>query len=848
MVIQDITQRGRLIKLHTPLGRDALLAERAEIEERISPIEPVGSAGPLTGFKAVVHAVSTNAHIELKALIGQPALLELQTAQGAMRPFHGHITQATNLGSDNGLNAYQIVFEPWLSVLAQRQDSWVFQGQTVMQIIDEVFADYQAQGRLMPAWRWDLQDTAAYPQRSLCAQYQETDLAFVERLLREEGLFYWFEHSGNPDDAATLGQHTLVIADHNGAFAPNAQERIRFTQSSAVLPEDSLNLWDEDVSLEVAGIHLASMDDRTLSARPVSTSSQSQGMALAAELHIADVPGAYAYEDAAQGERLALRQMQAFDALRYQAHAQGTVRSSAPGTTFTLLDHFAHDGTDPIEDQFVMLSVRHTARSNVSSGISASLQQLISGVVSNAPDNTVQANDTDEPVYQCALTVQRADVPVRAAGSGLNLRPTIDGNQTAIVVGLDEPVHTDRDHRIKVQFHWQRGLQSGHRLDHPAGSNAPATEAAWTWVRVAERIAGANWGANFTPRLGQEVLVQFIGSDIDRPVVVGSLYNGRGQADAQGNQVAGGAASSTGDAQPWFPGNGHAAVMSGIKTQELASSASGFGGYNQLTLDDTPDANRIEASTTQSGAQTWLQLGHLLQQQDNQRLKPRGHGIDLGSAAWGAVRAGSGLILSAHGRQPSVAGTQQIDPREPKAQLAQANALVHKMAESAQAHKAMTGAEVKVQGATKQDKAKQLAVEQGFLPVTTRWLRPRAKAPQAATPVRKHRAAWAPSAPGAALIWSWPRRVGSSMPRLPMRSGVLAIRPAWWPVATSTRWHRPTMPHPPRMAWCCSPTARPQMPAGPTPRRASSCMPPAAACIRKARAAPPGSRPTRPSA
>ena len=114
------------------------------------------------------------------------------------------------VGSDGGLARYRLVIEPWLAFLGHRQDSWIFQGQTVQQIVDEVFADYQGQGRLMPAWRWELADASVYPQRSLCVQYQESDLDFVQRLLREEGLFHWFEH--------TADAHTLVIADHNGAF------------------------------------------------------------------------------------------------------------------------------------------------------------------------------------------------------------------------------------------------------------------------------------------------------------------------------------------------------------------------------------------------------------------------------------------------------------------------------------------------------------------------------------------------------------------------------------------------------------------------------------------------------
>ncbi len=125
------------------------------------------------------------------------------------------------------------------------------------------------------------------------------------------------------------------------------------------------------------------------------------------------------------------------------------------------------------------------------------------------------------------------------------------GVQSAIVVGLGEPVHTDRDHRIKVQFHWQRGASASHRLEHPSGNNAPASDASGTWVRVSESVAGANWGMNFTPRLGQEGLVSFTEGDIDRPVVIGSVYNGQGQANAQSNQAGAGAATAKIPTRRW---------------------------------------------------------------------------------------------------------------------------------------------------------------------------------------------------------------------------------------------------------------------------------------------------------
>ena len=169
------TQNDRLLVLHTPLGRDVLVAERADIEEAIGPGAVDADDGtataitPTAGCRVTVHALAADTHIELKSLIGQPALLELLTSQSrtALRPFHGHITRAELLGSDGGLARYRLVIEPWLSFLAHRTDAYVFQRKTVVQIIEEVFADYAGQGKLVPAWRWDLADANVYPERSL---------------------------------------------------------------------------------------------------------------------------------------------------------------------------------------------------------------------------------------------------------------------------------------------------------------------------------------------------------------------------------------------------------------------------------------------------------------------------------------------------------------------------------------------------------------------------------------------------------------------------------------------------------------------------------------------------------
>ncbi len=722
------SQSDRLLRLHSPLGADVLLAERAEIAESIgpgvawAPAASTSSLAPEAGYAIDLLALSPRADIPPTELLGQPVLLELLTAHSRdeLRPFHGHVTAVQLLGADGGLARYRLRIEPWVALLAQRTDAWVFQDMDVIDITEAVFADYQSQGALQPAWRIDVADRSAFARRSLCCQFNETDLAFLRRIWAEEGLFSWFEHTGEAKNAASLGQHTLVIADHNGAFSPNAQARIRYTQPGAVLKEDSITSWHASRRVGATRVALSSFDYRSVSQIEASADADA-GHEQPFELVHADQPGAYAFESPEQAERRTRIQLQGLEAVRKRFDARATVRTLAPATTFTLLDHAEHDadraqGGDEAS-RFVVLGVVHRVRNNLNADAKAGLQQLLGDVPWSDAAAHLSAHGTDaqaarsanaseEAVYEARFWAQRAVVPVRvllpqgssrgADDARLTLgKPVVHGTQTAVVVGLDGPVHTDRDGRIKVQFHWQRGANSGHRLNHPAGDNAPASDASGTWVRVGQSWAGANWGGAFIPRLGQEVVVAFVEGDIDRPVVIGATYNGQGADNAQGNTVAAGSATATGNAPAWFPGSvpqgdlpghAHTATLSGFKSQSLDASQGGNGGHNQLVLDDTPAQGRLLAHTTQH--QSWLQMGHLLQQADNQRLQPRGHGLELHTQAQGAVRAGSGLHLSSHARPAGTASAQgrPLDTREAQQQLAAHAELLKALGGNAQTH------------------------------------------------------------------------------------------------------------------------------------------------------------------
>lgn len=696
------SQDTRLLRLMTPLGPDRLLVECVRGEEALS-----------RHYSFQLSLLSTDAHIPLKSLLGQPALLELLTSSPGrrFRPFHGHITSARLAGADGGFARYDITIEPWFALMAIGRDSRVFQDKTVFDILDAVFDGWSSLGKLVPDWRYDISERRAYPVRSLTCQYQESNLAFAERLMHEEGLFYYFEHHAEAD-SPSFGKHTLVIADHNGSFKPNEQAEVRFTQSGAVMREDSIDGW-RTVSRPVAGdVSISSWDYRATDTRPVCASAPARGMQLTSR----DSPGAYAYPGREQGERIANNQLQALQVSRESHTGDGTVRTLAPGTTFTLRGQAQLDrAQDDDARTFAIVRVLHVAHNNLSTELQSTIAQALgeswlSKSLGSEGDGLHGTGTTisERPLYRNRIEAIRSNIPYRSSsvdghGTLLHPRPTVKGQQTAIVVGPPGAVvHTDRDHRIKVQFHWQRNAGSNDlshsRLNHPAPrgqTGAPADDRSGTWVRVVSTlapIAGANWGGVAVPRVGSEVLIDFIDGNIDRPVVIGSLYNGAGVADAQRNQVQG-TGVATGNAPAWFPGeagaHAHPAALSGIKTQAMRASQGGGGAYNQLVFDDSPGQARIalqsHASPHEGTAE--LNMGHLRHQSDNQRLATVGFGAELKTGHSAALRAGKGLLLSSDACDGASGG--QLDSREAHAQVAQGHSLQVALAGTAHKHNAM---------------------------------------------------------------------------------------------------------------------------------------------------------------
>ena len=627
------------------------------------------------GFRLSLTVLSDDAHIPLKSLMAQPVSLRLQTADGRGRFFHGLVTSFSLEGANGGFARYALTLEPWLALLRYRKDSYLFQDKSVFDIVDEVLAAYQQSSAA--AWRWEVLDRRIYPVRSLTTQYRESDLAFVQRILAEEGLFYWFEHEE--------GRHVMVIADHPGACPRNAQPMAPFQRADATEPLDSIQVWHGQRRLQTNVLNWHSWDYRQVDRRAQAMHSHHDNSDVYVSLAQWDDPGLYAWESAEQAQRLQNNAMQALEVRNKMFEGRSTLRSLAPGTRFVLTGHAEHDLDDSQDREFLVLQIEHHGRNNFNEDLRRAVARLL-----DEPDgpNDPEAGRHD---YWNTLRAVRSAIPYRpllTTGHGVRLhpRPTVSGTQTALVVGSGESphLHTDRDHRIKIQFHWQRGSRSSSRSSHPDGDdNAPAQARLGVWVRVAASVAGDNWGQVMLPRVGQEVVVDFLHGDIDRPIVIGALYNGRGQTDAAGNQVQGGAAGATGNAPAWFAGrsgeHAHPAVYSGIKTQALSASQQGNGGYNQLVFDDTPGQESAQLFTTQTHAR--LHVGHQRQQQDNQRGPGRGHGAELASQAHGVLRGGAGLLISADA-QPDAQG-DLMDSRPARDVLEQAQDLALMLADNA---------------------------------------------------------------------------------------------------------------------------------------------------------------------
>ena len=635
-----VGQSNRLLTIQTPLAESALVVEKFHAREALS-----------AHFAFEVDCLSTAAHFELKTLLGEEVSVRLRLADGTSRPFHGIVVAASNLGADGGLARYRLSLRPWLWLLSQRRDCFIFQDKTVIEIAQEIFADYSIA-------HYRIEVSAPLRKRSLCVQYRESDFDFLARLLSEEGLSFYFEHlDPDPASAAHHAKHCLVIRDAQAKAPVCRQAQVRFQRAAAVEAADTIQTLAAERRIQPNRIVAASWDYKKVFAPAASADSSADSGDLPVLEHY-DGSEAYEFEHSEHAKRIAALKLAAFELDNKTYCGSGAVRSFSAGQSFSLSGHpdFAPDEyitpRAKADNQLCLLWVEHEAANNLEPGMKALLgtTQVERGSYRNR--------------FACvAAHVQIVPHPLP--------RPRI-GPQTALVVGIaDEPITTERDHRVKLQFPWQRGQTPNpggltETSSADADGNAPGNEQSGTWVRVAETLAGANYGSNFVPRIGHEVVVDFGSGLIDRPVIVAQLHNGE-------------------DLPPYSAGldssANHPGTVSGVHTRGLDGRDA-----NQWLIDDARGQLRASLKSTYAASQ--FNQGYLIQQTEHDAFRGawRGLGFELRSDAWGVVRAEEGLALTTRTRAQAV--STQLDIKEALSDLRAALDLSRTLSNSAQHHTA----------------------------------------------------------------------------------------------------------------------------------------------------------------
>ena len=673
------------------------------------------------GFEIHVDLLATDAYLELKQFLGRAASLKTRLSDGSEATRTGLVRSASKLGSDGGFARYRITLVPWVWLLSRGRHNRVFQDKTVIQIAEAVFGDYAD----VAAWQWSdevsgfLADTRP---RSYCVQYGESDYTFISRLLAEEGLGWCVEE----DDQAPAGHRLRLFADSRRfpedilSQSANGGRGLRYHRADSQEAQDAIVAFGEQRRLTSSVLSAISYDYKAKKTVSLNVpGSQSIGGEHAPVLESYDDPGLYAWANAGEAERYGRLAMEARETRQRTWLARSTVRSLRPGTAFDLICLPIDPQQTSFEHRYNATDITHVGINNLSGDAIAAVAQRLGEGLASQDDAHLSGGDPIQPArapqhldpellklavdrgYGNTFTAHHAPQAWRAqledrSGARLNPRPTTPGPMSAIVVGPEgrtaangpDELWCDALGRIKIRFHWQQG-------------ETPEDQSS-CWIRVLSRQAGPGMGWQWLPRIGQEVLIDFLGGDIDRPYLLGTLYNGQGEGGitptpggqdsaisqtdtafdpATDHRPSGQGNTASGNSPAWHGGaaqsHGHPAALSGFKSKEFGSS-----GYNQLVLDDTDQQQRLQLGTTQHSSQ--LNLGHLIHQADNYRGSLRGTGSELRTDAWGALRAGQGLIMTTW---PHASPSQPAGDNAPAmALLKQADTLAQTLNQAAATH------------------------------------------------------------------------------------------------------------------------------------------------------------------
>lgn len=585
-------QHGRLLRIDFPQDDgpgSVLLVNHLSATEELS-----------RSFRFDLELLSDDARIPLKPLIGRMVTVSLVREDGSIRYFNGYVTEFRFKRTDGGFAFYRMVLEPWLAFARLRSDCAYFHEKTVAELTKEVLEYYEQRDVAFELLR-------EHARHACMIQFNESDYNHLHRRWEEAGIHYYYEHRR---DGHTLHLSDTSIVARSIGNKGDQRSSILFTGTNDAIEQDGVQHWQAVRELAPAGVRLIGFEDKwpgtVVGDRTIVRTEHER---LIRQHERCEYAGANAFDtDAVADAKACIRQEEMNAGAQYFV-ASGNDRRTQPGRRFTLKGHFSAEpgnlsnhadnkGHHEIANRdYLIVSVSHTASNNYQNG--------------------GEALSHYENEFECI----RADRPWQPSRNH-HSRPCGDpGTQTATVIGpAGEEIHIDEYGRVKVRFHWDRQGRDDARN--------------CAWLRVMSPAAGPRHGQFRPPRGNEEGVVQFLDGNVDRPIIIGFVFNGAHRP-------------------PW-PLPEHFALQ-GIRSRELQGSRG-----NQLVFDDT--TGKIQAQLRSDHLSSQLSLGYITRIEGNAgRQEARGEGWELRTDGHGVVRAGRGMLITTEARNGGSSSAKDMD-------------------------------------------------------------------------------------------------------------------------------------------------------------------------------------------
>ncbi|MHB8473112.1 MAG: type VI secretion system Vgr family protein [Gammaproteobacteria bacterium] len=463
-----------------------------------------------------IELLSAKGDIDLDKILGHNVTVKLELPEGEIRYFNGYVTRFAQIGMHGRYHLYQATVHSWLWFLTRTANCRIFQELTVPEIIAKIFDDHPQVADV----KQEL--TSSYRKWEYCVQYRETDFNFVSRLMEQEGIYYYFRHVD--------GHHTLVLSDSistHAAFSGYGSLAFIPQERTGRLEHERILEWNLVREIQPGRYVIDDFDFKKPSVELQVKDRVTRNHELA-DYEIYDYPGEYVTVH--EGEQYVRARIEELHSQFEMARGTANARGVCPGNLFKLTGHTRTDQNS----EYLVVATQHTLEYNEYEAM-----------------ETTSAGAS----FDCRFTVMNSRQPFRPLRR--TPKPTVQGPQTAVVVGpAGDEIYTDKYGRIKVQFHWDREGQ------HNENSSC--------WIRVSHPWAGKNWGMVAIPRIGQEVIVDFLEGDPDQPIITGRVYNAEQMPPYE------------------LPAN---MTQTGIKSR--SSKGGGGANFNEIRFEDKKGAEQV---------------------------------------------------------------------------------------------------------------------------------------------------------------------------------------------------------------------------------------------------------------